>query len=152
MLIRDWLECIVCILISPPLSVFIEVFISFLYCNRLVELWSGLLMTEASRPAVSHHRLHMCHLQESTRRWKKVLSLGRVFLATISCLTGEWQSAGEHQRHCSLQRSSPIRWQKSLQQTATEMLDRANGLLSVGGLWEEPESIKITSSQALELL
>lgn len=108
---------------------------------------------ETSRPAVSHHRLHMYHLQESTRRWEKVLSLGRVCLATISCLTGEWQAAGEHQRHCSLQTGSPIRWQKCLhQQNAKEMLDRANGLLSAGGLWEEPGSIKITASQALELL
>lgn len=54
----------------------------------------------------------MCHIQEAARRWRKALSLGRLCLATTSCLTWDRQPAGEHRRHCTLQRHSPVIWQK----------------------------------------
>lgn len=82
MLIRDWLKSIVCILISPPLSVFIVMFISFLYCNRLVELWSGLLT--AVRPPGQLLAITGC----TCATCKSQLEDGRK-----SCLWGEfaWQ-------------------------------------------------------------
>lgn len=55
--------------------------------------------------------VHMCHFQKALwRRWRKALSLGRLCLTTSSYLIWDRQSAGEHWRHCTLQRGSPIIW------------------------------------------
>lgn len=81
----------------------------------------------------------MCHVQEvSRRRWRKVLSLGRL-PGTISCLTWDRQPAGEHHRHCTTETlCSQMAKYLFLPLDCSGMLDQARGLLPAGRLGEEP--------------
>lgn len=96
--------------------------------------------------------LYTHHLQEATRRrWGKTLSLGGLCLATISYFIWDKQSAETTKDTVPSREALQSDGKRSPPMDCSGMLDWANGLLSAGGLCEEPGGIKVTESQALGL-
>lgn len=147
---RNWCEFIV-FLSQMSLNWYLFIKITWLHKMHVKLRKANFILICLSADCQRHvdKGLHVCHLQKTTkRRWEKALCLGRLHLVTISCLIG--QAAGE-QGHCTLQKGSPIRWQKVSTNGLQWNVALGNGLLSAGGLWKEPGGIKVTVSITLGL-